>query len=64
MERRRYRRKQLIRTALMVQEEASKEQHQTRWEVSCKVHSSTGEDTHDASSDYRYSQRPDHWIFV
>ena len=34
------------------------------WEVSCKVHSSTGEDTHDASSDYRYSKRPDIWIFV
>ena len=34
------------------------------WEDSCKVHSSTGEDTHDASSDYRYSQCPDHWIFV
>ena len=34
------------------------------WEVSCKVHSSTGEDTHDASSDYRYSQRPHYWIFV
>ena len=29
MERRRYRRKQFIRTAMMVQEEASKEQHQT-----------------------------------
>ena len=29
MERRRYRRKQLIRTAMMDQEEASKEQHQT-----------------------------------
>ena len=29
MERRRYRRKQLIRTTMMDQEEASKEQHQT-----------------------------------
>ena len=29
MERHRYRRKQRIRTAMMVQEEASKEQHQT-----------------------------------
>ena len=34
------------------------------WEVSCTVHSSIGEDAHDASSDYRYSQHPYFWIFV
>ena len=64
MERRQYRRKQLIRTAMMDQEEASKEQHQTGGKISYKVHSSTGEGVHDASSDYRYSQRPYIWIFA
>ena len=36
MERRRYRRKQHIRTAMMVQEEASKEQHQTGGKTAVK----------------------------
>ena len=64
MERRRYQRKKSIRAAIDGSGGRLQGATSDWWEVYCKVHSRTGEDTHDASSDYRYSQHPSVWIFV
>ena len=64
MERRRYRRKKSIRAAMMDQEDASKEQHQTGGKSAVKFTPGQERTPTMTSSDYRYSQHPSVWIFV